>query len=100
MRLEDLISTKNGVGQSDGTQISLSQIANGLIQSVASSAARKADDLINNNTRSSNTQPVPDVTAAAAMPQVSSFTNAKAFGVSLPILAIGAAVLAFVLIKR
>lgn len=82
----------------------LSKIAEGVLVNVAQNAAGalqgRVEGAINNAPRSSNTQPVPDVTAQAAIPSVSTFVDAKPFGVSLPVLVIGAGALLFLLAPR
>lgn len=87
-----------------GISKSLSDIASGLVVNLAGQAAGalqgRASGIINNAPRSSNTAPVPDVTAIAARPSISTFTDSKAFGVSLPILVIGAAAVLYILSKR
>lgn len=83
-----------------GLLASLSDIANGVILNVANKAASRLEDSVGNAPRSSNTQPVPDITAAAATPAASSFLDAKAFGVSIPLLLLGAGALLIVLLKR
>jgi len=93
-------NTGNDAGASDGFQASLSDIASGFLQGIANAASRGIGNLVDNTTRSSNTQPTPDLSAAAAKPQVAAFVDAKAFGVSMPILILGVGALAFILIKR
>jgi len=83
-----------------GTQVSLDSLATGLLSNIFNSASKGIDNLIDNKTRSQNTQPVPDLSAAAAAPNATSYLNASAFGVSLPILALGLGALALVLYKR
>lgn len=86
-------------GSSSSWFSSLEEIANGVINSVAKDAAGalqgRIEGALNNAPRSSNTAPVPDVTAQAASPAVSTFIDAKPFGVSLPVLVIGAGALLF-----
>lgn len=88
----------------NGFLASLSDLAESTITSIASSAAGalvgRAEGAINNAPRSSNTAPVPDVTAAAASPGVSTFVDSKPFGVSLPVLLIGGAALLFLFAPR
>lgn len=89
---------------SGGWLASLEELAQGVITSVAQSAAGalqgRAEGVINNAPRSSNTAPVPDVTAQAATPSVSTFIDAKPFGVSLPVLVIGTGALLFLLVPK
>lgn len=92
--------TGSGVGASNGGSLSLSDIAAGFLSNIAQSTSKGIANIIENKTRSSNTQPLPDLTAVAAKPQVSSFLDTKAFGVSLPILLVGAAALVGVLVLR
>lgn len=96
--LGSFVSSDQG-DPSPGTQVSLSDIAGGLLQSIANSAAKRAENVIN-PARSSNTQPIPDLSAAAAKPAVSSFMESQAFGVSIPILLIGGGALIWLLVKR
>jgi len=100
--LDDLFGD-NSSSSSDSLATSLSDIANGLLTGIAKSAAGAAqgavEGSINNAPRSSNTAPTPDVAAAAARPGVSTFVNAKAFGVSIPILLVGAVAVIY-LIRR
>lgn len=86
-------------GEGGVSQISLSGIASGFLQNIANSAASAVGNKIN-PPRSQNTQPTPDLTAAAARPAVSTFLDSSAFGVSTPILLVGVAALAFVLLRR
>lgn len=101
----DIIATGSKDSQSSSSLFaSLEDIASGVINSVAQSAAGalqgRLEGTINNAPRSSNTAPVPDVTAAAASPSVSTFVDAKPFGVSLPVLVIGSAALLFLLAPK
>lgn len=101
MNLNQLVSTPTSeTGGSSNFQASLSQIASGFLQNIANTAAQGVQNVVENKTRSSNTQPLPDLTAAAAKPQASTFLEASAFGVSAPILLVGVAALAFVLLRR
>ena len=99
MNLSQLLDG-NSAAPGGGAQASLDSILNGFISSVSASVAKGVSNVVENKTRSSNTAPVPDITAAAAMPQVSTFLNGQAFGVSMPILLIGVGALAFVLLRR
>lgn len=102
MNLDQLVqaTSKPDATGMGNTQVSLSDIANGFLSSIAKTAATGVQNLVDNKTRSQNTQPVPDLSAAAASPAASTYLNASAFGVSLPILVLGIGALAFVLYRR
>lgn len=96
----------SNVGNSggDGFQESLSNMAEGLVLNLFGSAAGalqgRAESVINNAPRSSNTAPTPDVAAMAARPDVSTFISGTAFGVSMPILLIGGAALLLLALRK
>lgn len=85
-------------------QSSLSKIAEGFVINLAGNAAGaltgRADALINNSPRSSNTAPAPDVSSMAARPDVSTFVSGKAFGVSMPLLLLGGAALLLLALRK
>lgn len=81
----------------------LDQIASSTVTQIFQNAAGAAAGRIEgalNNPRSTVTQPAPDLSAAAAKPQAAVFLNSKAFGVSTPLLILGAAALIYILVKR
>lgn len=85
-------------------EASLSSIAEGFVnktlQSLAGAAQGRIEGAINNAPRSSNTAPVPDVSAMAARPDVSTFISSTAFGVSTPLLLLGAGALLFLALRK
>jgi hypothetical protein len=92
-------------GSSNGNFASaLSDIASGFVVNLAQAGAGalsgRVEGAINNAPRSSNTAPTPDVTAIAARPDVSTFTSATAFGVSLPLLLVGGGALLFLALRK
>lgn len=81
----------------EGLSTSLSDIANGILRGVGSAVEQK---LVSNITRSSNTEPLPDLSSAAANPKASTFLNGESFGVSMPLLLLGGGALVYLLAKR
>lgn len=98
--LGSLVQPVEGTGFGSGNQLSLSEIASGFLSKIAGAAGDAVSGKITNATRSQNTQPVPDLSAAAAKPQVSSFLDAQPFGVSMPILLVGIGALAYIAFRR
>lgn len=97
----DLVDSYSTGGETGGgAQLSLSSIAGSFLSSLAGSVAQGVNNVIDNKTRTQNAAPSPDIAAAAAKPQVTSFLNGSVGGVSLPILLIGAGALIFLAVRR
>lgn len=89
-------------GDSFSLGASLSQLANSVISSVAKNAgdsASKRLDSIINPTRNSNSAPVPDIAAQAATPGAN-FLNLSSGSVSVIVVIGGAALIAFLLLRK
>lgn len=98
MALDGFSSVGNSGG--DFFETSLSNLADGLIKSLSGAVQGRVEGIINNAPRSSNTAPVPDVTAMAARPDVSTFVSGTAFGVSMPLLLVGGVALLFLALRK
>lgn len=100
LSLDNVFSSGGETGGNSGAQLSLSDIFNGFVASVAGSAASGVSNLVDNKTRSQVAAPSPDLAAVAAKPQTASFLDSSVMGVSMPILLIGSAALVFLLVRK
>ena len=100
INLGGLVNDPADTGGNSGSQLSLSDLASGVIQKIFNAAGDTAANAISNISRSQNTQPTPDLSAVAAKPQTASYLDSAPFGVSMPILVLGLGALAYIALRK